>query len=442
MAEERVDPPFGVRLRQSRQEAALSLRQLAARVGYDYSYLSQVERGRRPGSAHLAQLCDRELDTGSTLATAFALHRPPHRPTPRPTHPPTHQTIHQPTHRPAAPRPSGRPPVELETVRHGLAGWLGRSSHDEWSSVAAARAAAFTTTPSADLLPDLTADLRALPEIAVARPEELAVPAAELAVLMALTVASLGRVRAAAEWWRTARTAVEGARRLQGDDSGITTRVYAAEAWSGPAEGRSLPEMLAVADAAVRCSESARPDDDAARPADRARALAARARVLALLNRSAETRQTLCVLREIAAGLDGPATPFDWPRYETDRVVGFVLTALGDSVPAWLALDRALAGCPRVYVRERAELELLGAECLVRDGEFVTGLSTAMRVLVELPDQWHTHYLYDVAGRVLAAVQGKDAGRPAVRDYRELLRRRPYGSRSVGGGSSTAPTQE
>jgi hypothetical protein len=65
----------------------------------------------------------------------------------------------------------------------------------------------------------------------------------------------------------------------------------------------------------------------------------------------------------------------------------------------------------------------------------------AMRVLVELPDQWHTHYLYDAAGRVLSAVQGKELGRAAVRDYRELLTRRPYLNRSVGSGSSSAWAQ-
>lgn len=53
MAETALEP-FGVQLRRCRQAAALSLRQLATRVGYDHSYLSQVERGRRPGSAHLA----------------------------------------------------------------------------------------------------------------------------------------------------------------------------------------------------------------------------------------------------------------------------------------------------------------------------------------------------------------------------------------------------
>ena len=75
------------------------------------------------------------------------------------------------------------------------------------------------------------------------------------------------------------------------------------------------------------------------------------------------------------------------------------------------------------------------------DGEVAAGLALAMRVLVELPDEWHTHYLYDAAGRVLSAVPGKELVRPAVRDYRELLGRRPYLNRSVGSGSSNAGAQ-
>ena len=66
-----ADAAFGMQLRESRKAAALSLRQLAVRVGYDHSYLSQVERGQRPGSADLARLCDRELGTGSHLASTY-----------------------------------------------------------------------------------------------------------------------------------------------------------------------------------------------------------------------------------------------------------------------------------------------------------------------------------------------------------------------------------
>jgi hypothetical protein len=72
------------------------------------------------------------------------------------------------------------------------------------------------------------------------------------------------------------------------------------------------------------------------------------------------------------------------------------------------------------------------------DGEVAAGLALAMRALVELPDEWHTQYLYDAGARVLSAIPGKELVRPAVRDYRELLGRRPYLNRTVGSGSSYA----
>jgi len=76
------------------------------------------------------------------------------------------------------------------------------------------------------------------------------------------------------------------------------------------------------------------------------------------------------------------------------------------------------------------------AECLVVDGEVAAGVALAMRVLVELPDEWHSYYLYDVGERVLSVVREKEPGLRSARDLQELLRRRVYlGGRSVGSGS-------
>jgi hypothetical protein len=122
-------------------------------------------------------------------------------------------------------------------------------------------------------------------------------------------------------------------------------------------------------------------------------------------------------------------------------VEGRVCAELGYAAAGYVVLERALELCRPCNLVERAELELCLAHCLMVDSEVAAGLALAMRVLVELPDQWHTQYLYDAAGRVLSAVPGKELGRAAVRDYRELLGRRPYLNRSVGSGSSSAWAQ-
>lgn len=396
MAETALEP-FGVQLRRCRQAAALSLRQLATRVGYDHSYLSQVERGRRPGSAHLAHLCDRELATRGALAQAF----------------------NQP--RPAGPLPAPEGVDLLEAVRHGLAGSFGQlPAGAEWSRTTAALASDFGVTPAAELLPELTADLELLQRSA---DPELAVPAAELAVLIALTLSALGRSRTAERWWRTARATA--------DSSGTRWIASQCRSWqviSGVADAGG-DELLELGVEALTLAEQ---------PRDQARALAAQARLLAVLRRPDEARQAV---RLLPPGIDRSASVFGWAAYEPVSVESFVHTVLGDTASAYVALDQALGLCPAERRREGAELRLLLAECLVLDGDVPTGLALAMRTLVELEDQWHSPGLYDTAGRVLAAVQGKELTRSTVRDYRELLRRRPFAGRSVGSGSSPGPGQ-
>ncbi|NEA33925.1 helix-turn-helix transcriptional regulator [Streptomyces sp. SID13031] len=437
---------FGVQLRRSRQAAALSLRQLATRVGYDHSYLSQVERGRRPGSAHLASLCDRELGTSPTLSTAYEQTHPPAPPgstaTATATPSPASGAAVAETAASGVPASGvaggevraaptdGRLPagVELlEAVRHELAGSFGPGREvAEWRAVATGHAHEFTTTPPAERLPELTADLQLLRASAAARSAALAVPAAELAVLIALTLAELGRLRAAERWWRTARATADSSTERR-----IASLARSWEATSGLAEHRPLPVLLELADDALALAD---------RPADVARALAARAQILAALGEAAEARQALEDLHTVTADLPdrsaASSSPFEWAGSATCAVEGRVCATLGDTIGAYIALDRALGLCAP-GTTERAELEVVVAHCLVMDGDVAAGLAVAMRVLVELPDQCHTHHLYDVAGHVLAAVQGEEVGRPAVWDYRELLRRRPYDNRTVGIGSSS-----
>jgi transcriptional regulator with XRE-family HTH domain/tetratricopeptide (TPR) repeat protein len=437
-----AESAFGVQLRRSRQAAALSLRQLATRVGYDHSYLSQVERGQRPGSAHLAQLCDRELGTGPALTIAYEQ---------------THPSL-----RPAAPAAPVRPPVELpssrravgpatasagdllEAVRHDLAGSFGPEREvAEWRTVTAAYAEEFATTPPAELLPDLTADLRLLQSSSSGGSSDpggrdsfggaagLAVPAAELAVLIALTLAALGRIRTEGRWWRTARATADSSA-----ECGIGSLTRSWEATSGLSERRPLPQLLELAEGALAMADE---------PQQVARALAARARVLAAQGEAVEARQALqdllAVAGELPVGPAGTSSLFAWSQYESCGVEGVVHAALGEPTAAYPALDRALSLCPAEWLRERAELELVVARCLVLEGDVAAGLAVAMRVLVELPDQWHTLPLYDAARRVLSAVRGEELGRAAVRDYRELLRRRPFDNRTVGSGSSSGWSQ-
>ncbi|MFC0109697.1 ATP-binding protein [Kibdelosporangium aridum] len=81
---------FGKRLREARQAAGWSLRELSARVHYNTGYLSKIENGLRPASIELAKRCDAEL--GTTLAQLIppSVPRSMQRPAPRqlPAHDP------------------------------------------------------------------------------------------------------------------------------------------------------------------------------------------------------------------------------------------------------------------------------------------------------------------------------------------------------------------
>ncbi|WP_432940139.1 helix-turn-helix domain-containing protein [Kribbella sp. CA-253562] len=424
MAEAALEP-FGVQLRRCRQAAALSLRQLATRVGYDHSYLSQVERGRRPGSLHLARLCDRELGTTGTLTQAFDRLR---RPAPEPG------GYTAPAARLGAVPLDGMGLVGadlLEAVRHRVAGSFGQSAVGvEWCAATGAYARDFGVTPAAELLPELTADLDLLHRTP-GPAAELAAPAAEFAVLIALTLSTLGRCRAAERWWRTARAAADSSATPWIASQARSWQVISWTAESGVdrAGAKRAADLLQAGIEALTLAEQ---------PHDRARALAAQARLLAVLGRPEEARQAV---RLLPPAEDSPPSVFGWASYEPVSLASFVHTVLGDTASAYVALDRALGLCPAERRREGAELRLLLAECLVLDGDVSTGLAMAMRTLVELEDQWHSPSLYDAGGRVLAAVQGKELTRPAVRDYRELLRRRPFAGRSVGSGSSPGEGQ-
>jgi transcriptional regulator with XRE-family HTH domain len=420
-----AEAAFGMQLRQSRQAAALSLRQLATRVGYDHSYLSQVERGQRPGSTQLAQLCDRELNTGTTLTAAYLqLHSQEVARTGRLAGPSSGQSA----------APAG---VDvLEVARHGLASTFGAAQPvNEWAAVISNNTADFHTTPPAELLPEFMADLQLLRTDTSAA---LAAPAAELSVLIALTLTAMGQIRAAGRWWRTSRMTADGS-----GEPWTRSLVRGWEATSALSEHRPLPDLLHLADEALVLAGAG--PESSGQPSCGARALAARALVLARLGRGGDAhealRELLGLAGDLPAEVGGTTSVFGWAAYKLHAVEGSVCCELGYTGAGYVVLERALELCPVEHVGERAGFELGLARCLVLDGEVAAGLAMAMRVLVELPDQWHTHYLYDAAGRVLSAVQGKELGRAAVRDYRELLTRRPYLNRSVGSGSSSAWAQ-
>lgn len=405
-----AEATFGAQLRECRQAVGLSLRQLATRVGYDHSYLSQVERGQRPGSAELARLCDRELGTGNELTGTFEQRR---RSTPAALAPADPLEPAEPLA--AADRVQSADPLAaadpLSAAWHGLVTAFGGTD-------TTAALGDFRSVPPARLLPELITDLRMAPA-------QSAVVAAQLSVLTAQTLTSLGQPSTARRWWQAARTAADSSA-----DTSVQSSVRAREAISGLAERRPLTQLLETADEALAVASGGAV----------VQAHAARAWVLAELRHHGQAHRALQELIGVADELPSASTSSgplsDWAPYEVHGVEGRVCASLGYGAAGCVLLARAIELCPEDWLGERARLQMGLAECLVVDGEVAAGVALALRVLVELPDEWHTYYLYDDAARVLNAVRTRQPGMAAT--LQELLGRRPYlDSRSVGTGSSS-----
>jgi transcriptional regulator with XRE-family HTH domain len=387
VAETTLGEAFGAQLRQSRQAAGLSLRQLAGRIGYDHSYLAQVERGQRPGSADLARLCDRELGTGCQLIGSY---------------------MQTPRRRTAAPSPQ-TDPLELA--------W--QELRSEYGAVDQATACGDPhTIPPRQLVPELVRELRLLQSRGPTSADSAATRSARLCVLIAETLTALGEPYTARRWWWAGRTIAS-----ESGADWLHSEALIAEATSGLAEHRPLPRLLELADEGLVH----------ARPGAALQAHAVRAQVFAAMGEKVQAHRSLEEVLSCSDALPSANAPLPHQVHGTE---GRVCASLGYGTPGCLMLSRALELCPPDRLGELARLELALAECLAVEGEVPAGLALTMRVLVELPDEWHTFYLYDDADRVLAVAQDREPGLPGVRDLQVLLERKTYLSgRSVGGGS-------
>jgi hypothetical protein len=236
---------------------------------------------------------------------------------------------------------------------------------------------------------------------------------------------ALGEARAARRWWSAGRAVADDSA-----DDRLRAEVRVAEATSGLAERRPLPQLLELADEALALAQPGplRPDLDV-------RAQAVHAQLLAATGAADEAVSALEEMLDRSDALPS-ATTEDLPPYEVLGLEGRVCASLRFGSAGCLLLGRAVELCPDERPGQRARLQVAQAECLAIDGEATIALAVTMRVLVELPDEWHTYYLYDDAHRVLSAVRERQPGHLAVRDLEVLLERKAYQQgRSVGSGS-------
>ncbi|GAA1603669.1 hypothetical protein GCM10009804_70040 [Kribbella hippodromi] len=306
--------------------------------------------------------------------------------------------------------------------------------------------------PPAALLPELVSVLQACDN---GDPQ-----AVELSVLIAETLTGLGKRATAQRWWWAAQSAADS---IHGADSacgrgglvgvGLAGLVRARAVISGLVERQALAGLLRLAGEAVALDRRA---SGAAGFLPRA----ARALVLAEVGESEEARQALRELvgagdellvsgaseQRAAAhhhmpdqlyrgeGLVGQLScQPQWTEglvrglpYQLHWVEGLVSARLGYGVAGCVLVARARELCPERWCGERARVELGLAECLVVSGEVSAGLALALRVLVELPDEWHSLWVSEAGLRVLQVVEKTEPARRELTELRRLLAQPTY----------------
>ncbi|MBF9129379.1 XRE family transcriptional regulator, partial [Plantactinospora sp. S1510] len=219
----------------------MSLRRFAEVAGIDFGYVGQIERGERRCSPEWAEICDQTVGAEGEL---MAAHRAENATG-------TGAEVRRRTVVMGLALGASSPAVAVEALRHGLDSAIG-ADLDEWQTITEDYARDFYTTPPARLVEQLGLDLTMLQHMLSADPanRDLLRAAGQLAVIMAMALASTGQTTMARRWWRTARH--------KADQSGdVDTRLWARdwETVNGTYERRPIHEIIALADEAVALAD-------------------------------------------------------------------------------------------------------------------------------------------------------------------------------------------
>jgi hypothetical protein len=236
---------------------------------------------------------------------------------------------------------------------------------------------------------------------------------AELSVVMAMGLASLGQAHAARRWWATAR--------VSADQSGATgTRMWVRdwESVNGLYERRPHSTILTLVDEGLAVGGS-----DCV---GKAGLLSGRAQTLSVRGRQGEAIAALQELEAVTSVLPSAAlrdidSMHGWPEFRLRHTESYVYTHLGMTGEAMAAQDLTLAMYPPELARERTQLQTHRAACLVLDGDINDGLSYAHTALDELPGQLHNALLFQIAARVLDVLPPGERTRPSAKEFQRRI---------------------
>jgi hypothetical protein len=432
-----VDPLFAQRMRELLHERGVSYRALGARTYYAKSYLHSLAAGQRLPTVEVARRIDDALHAGGELAamvTANARRRT--RRVEIDTTPAVGEDGHV-LRRTVIAAVAGLGLghlVDQVAVSALLAGIGGRQPDqrtvDDWHETVWEYGHLYLSTPRAELLADLTADLATVVALTSRTSSDSIVAGlneagARLAGLLAMVCTDLGYMREARHSWRAAR-------RLA-DESGSTgTRLWTRgqEAVLGLYSRRPLPLVLELVDRGLAI-------DDHTATGGLVHLYSAKAQTLALLG---QADQAVGALHDVedefnrlpASTTTTTYTVFGWPEHRLHHTASFVHGVAGRTTDAIAAQDRALALYSPKQAIGRSQVQMHRAACMVRDGDIDHGMTHAAATLTGLPAYARGNFVLTVADTVLATVPGRERTRPEVAQYKELLGMVRAGDKAVG----------
>jgi hypothetical protein len=196
------------------------------------------------------------------------------------------------------------------------------------------------------------------------------------------------------------RAIIERRDRPGATDLGVRVWAREWEAVNAPYEGRPLTEAASLAEEAVAIGGQLV-------SAGMAGALSGSAQALAGQGRADEASAALAQLRTLVERLPDTVVKDEdsmagWPEVRLRHTASYVYTHLGQTAMAYAEQDRAFALYPPELARERAQLQMHRAACLVLDGDVTAGLDDGHHTLDELPRSLHNEMLFERARHLLS----------------------------------------
>ncbi|MEU8309814.1 helix-turn-helix transcriptional regulator [Actinomadura sp. NPDC048955] len=421
---------FGDRLRHMLRERGMSQNALARETNYGPSYLSKVVNGHSSLTLEMAQKIDAVLKTGGEFADTYC------RPAPIDlTDPPRgeeHEDAEEMERRrlfqalavlgiamtPAA--------TALEHIRDAADRTLGRddSLHvEDWENTLVEYGYAYMEHSPSRLLRDLALDLVLVQQATrVARSNGRSYNAwcritGGLAVLIAKTLCNLGEHRQARGWWNTASRATARA-----GDHDLELWVRGEQLIHGLYQGRPTQILLREADLVRRAASTHRPSRGMAK------VHTASAQLHALSGDVDSANSELAACRTVyemlpTAVTEDVSSVNGWARDRLTYTETWVHAYLGAAAEMERAAAQTLSLLPPgpVSVRAHTQIALMRGVGHVRAGDVATGISLAERAYANHPADQRTTLITALASQVLTDVPIREAQRPAVGAYRELL---------------------